>query len=357
MNPKSIIFIIIFLYVSHVEVYSQRNPINNYISHLDTLNFQFKGCVKSISVNNLFFKKHDSIHYERDSIRSRVQKLVFSKNGNRITRMDYSNSFNEEPWQIIGYDSLGRVIEIKRKNNDEYSYIIKQYFNGKSVLPDSTNFYLDDNLNQQYINFFRDTIVIRQEHYRRDILKSFDLLEYDNLNRLVKKIWVNTKNGYGVTIDKSLTGDKSIKYLNLNDTIEYKHSMEGDSIVVSKYNKGKLQEIKKEFKSDEIRVFIKEDHHLGDIIYWNHKYFTKDSIFIRHRRLVRDKKSVSDSKTIINNNWIRSSYSINGVVRTDISTIIDISVYDNYNNWIKKTYVKDGKVVRMVEREIEYYFD
>lgn len=325
----SIFFILIFYSIS----YSQENPIKDLIIYQYS---DFKGCVKSISVNNTRYNLYNPISNKKDETGTRLYQELYSENQIRRVRFEYNKSFNEEPYQKTEFDSLGRVELLKRsKNYYYYDLTLKQFFSNQSMYPDTVSLLKNDTINiEKYINYFRDTLVVKQEYYLRDTLRTFLIFEYDSLDRLIKKIDVNTKNGFGITLDKSFTGDKTVKHLNPNDTTYYKHTMEGDSTVISEYRNGDLQEVKKKYKSHDFYIKVVEDVGFSNSSYLNHYFSSKDSLSHRVRYIDRNGKVEHDIKTV---------------------TYISVNEYDKVGNWIKKTFVKDGKIDRVVKREIKYY--
>jgi hypothetical protein len=308
--------------------YSQNNPINGYISSYGDYE-DIKGCVESIKINVQFENENPQYRWLN------LYKIFYSQNQKRIVRLDYDKSFSEDPFQRIKYDSLDRVTLLKRKRNDTTTLVIKQFFNNESIYPDSTNFYNKVlKKTKQYINYFNDTTVIKQELYTNDILRTYKTFDYDTNNKLIKVIDINTKNGFGVTLGSSITGGKPKKYLNENDTIKYKHSMNGDTIVVSEYEKGKLQKVIKEIKSNDFSIRIVKNYFSSNFTLWNYHYSSRDSSFIRSMSINKDGKIKSSTNSIMYNSQTE---------------------YDEMNNWIKKTYIKNGKINRIVHRDIQYY--
>ncbi len=333
MKIDNLSFTIFFILIFYSISYSQKNPTKDLITSQYS---DFKGCVKSISVKNTRYNLYNPISKKKDEIGTRLYQELYSENQIRRERFEYNKSFNEEPYQKIEFDSLGRVELLKRNKNYYYHDLtIKQFFSNQSMYPDTVSLFKNDTIKkEQYINYFRDTLVVKQDYYQRDTLRSFLILEYDSLDRLIKKIKVNTENGFGITLDKSFTGDKTVKHLNPNDTIEYKHSMDRDSIVISEYRNSDLWEVKKEYKSHGFYVKVVEEYRFSNSFYWNHYFSSKDSLSHRFRYIDRNGKVKHDIKTV---------------------TYISVNEYDKVGNWIKKIFVKDGKVDRVVKREIEYY--
>lgn len=334
---------------------SQNNPINSYYSRFsESINFQ--DCVKSIEVRRYIL--FNSISRKRIDTISDFYKVFYSKNQKLKQRLGFHKSFSEDPLQIMEYDSLRRITLLERKRNDTTTLVIKQFFNNESIYPDSTNFYNKVlKKTKQYINYFNDTTVIKQELYTNDILRTYKTFDYDTNNKLIKVIDINTKNGFGVTLGSSITGGKPKKYLNENDTTEYKYSKSGDTLIISEYRDRVLKKIKKEFISNKFSLIITERYGFGYLGYSTYQYKLKDTIIKIERSYSKDRKiksfqeSISTRKNIIS----KTNYNLTNDTPSETTTTIIKTEFDEYGNWIKKKYIKDDSVEKWFLRKFEYY--
>ena len=221
--------------------YTQQKPINRFV--LPARDLDHNGCINDIRVKSYHYyqnkKEPDTIYREYLAIydETKVSKLLsFSQN-------------NPKPTQEIFYDNLGRVTKLKRENYGNKKFLITQYFSNDSQYPDSTNLYFDGLKNESYLNTFsKDTLVNRQEHFMRDTLRTYTIFNYDTKDRLIQQIKVNTKNGFGITIGKSITGTKDEKRLNPNDSILYVYETIGDSLIKTKIRDQELDGERNNYK-------------------------------------------------------------------------------------------------------------
>ena len=346
-----LITIFLFLLFSNLCVYSQKIPIKN--NRKEILPIDFHGCVKSINIKSFSFNKKN----ETIDTTSTVYKVFFAKNGN-ITKHIYFNTSRDHDWRIIEYDALERIKTIKIKEDRKTWLATEQFFNTFSSYPDSTNIYSYGKKNkEQYVNLFAKKKLIKQEYYTQDTLRHYNTYFYDKKNRLIKDYFINTENGFGITLGKSITGDKDEKTLNSNDSIIYEYKKIKDTLITIKHQSKIWNEITKEIKSNNFSLIILEKYSRDFLNNSRYEYKSKDSIFDCTYFYNEKKEIVSFYKTIttptrIVSNWKSGSYYYNKE-KTE-TTNIEIE-YDTYNNWIKKKYSIDKISTLLVTREIEYY--
>lgn len=325
------------------DCFSQKNQIENYITNVPEA--ELKGSVKSVYIyegNN----KTDTTHLRH--------KIIFNKNKTYSKRYDYYYQ-HKSPSQIVTYDKRGRVIQFERKYDEEF-YLVKQFFSNKTVFPDSINFYTPNKSKyEQFCYYFKKNQVIKLEHYFKDTLRTFQVYHYDSKRRLSKIYDINTKYGFGTTLDKSFTGTISKKYLNPNDTISFKYKRIKDTIITYKYINKKLAEIKKGIKSKKVYVSLIEDHNWRYLYNKKVLYKWKDSsnitnYYFKENGALSWQYSRFTSPDYINNNYKHYNDG------ADITTITRFeTVMDKCGNWIKKTQYLDGKIESFTIRSIEYF--
>lgn len=326
-------------------MYSQQNPINRYV--VPARNLDYQACVDSIRVKSSYFRKNLE---ELDTI-NREYLAVFN-DGKLAKRISYAEN-DSSPSQSIVYDSLGRITMLKRKNHFNKKFKIVQYFSNPSQYPDSTNFYYNGKKNESYRNSFKDTLVIRQEHYRRDTLRTYSAFKYDKADRLIEQIKVNTKNGFGFTIGKSITGTEDEKSLYPNDSITYEYHRVGDTLISQKFSNGELEEISKAVTLTGIKTEIKEEYsRLG---YLSEKTISRkygDSINSIEYSFNKQKDTLSALKTHTDSQKIIWDYSGHYSKSKSIKT--SETEKDNRGNWIIKREWLDGNLISVIIREISY---
>jgi len=342
--------LLLFLLFSNPCIYSQKKPIDN--NSKEILPIDFNGCVKSIAIKSFSFdKKNETI--DTTTI---AYKVYFAKNGNIAKQINFDKSLENE-WKTIEYDELERIKTIKIKEDGKTRLISEQFFNNFSNYPDSTNIYHDGNkYKEKYINLFNKKNLIKQEYYAQDTLRHYNTYIYDKKNRLIKDNFYNTKNGFGITLGKSITGDKDEKTLWPNDSTIYEYKKIKDTLITIKLERKGWKEIKKELKSNIFTLEILEKYNRDFLENSRYTYKSKDSIFdctyyYNEKREIRSfYKTITTPKSIISN-WKNDFF--NNEERTE-TVNIEIE-YDAYKNWIKKRYSKDKIVTSQVTREIEYH--
>lgn len=345
---KSLIIIIIL--ITNL-ISAQNKTIDAYVSNI--WNIEHKGSVKSIFIERLDFDKKNDLKIDTSRY---TNKVFFDKKDNLVKRYDYSNSF-KEPTQIVNYDTLNRISKIKREHNGKITEIINQYFSNSSKIPDSLNIFENGIIKrEQIINHFLNNLLIKQEFFRNDTLRHYNLYKYNSENQLIKKLFINTRNGYGVTLDKSITGNKSKKHLNPNDSIIYKYQEKKDTLIIKEYKYNKLYKIIKKIKNKNLELKIEDDFWNGKLESRFSNYKWKDSIKTEYLRFnekleVNEYRNITSSKNKIIEKW---KYSINNESPENVK-IKDIKTqYDQFNNWIKKTYILNGVIKKEINRKIEY---
>lgn len=198
--------------------------------------------------------------------------------------------------------------------------------------------------------------MVRQDYIRKDTLRTFVTLNYDSLNRLVRKINHNTKHGKGFSFGSGFTKDGKVeKILDPNDTTFYKHKISNDTLITAIYRKGKLRIVEKKLSINNLKVKISENHRFGYVSEREIKYIWADSSRIskerynKYGKIRRYSYSSFNSKRTISRNSYMPSYK---------KSILKIKTKkDSYDNWIRKEYIRDNIITNIIIRKIEYFDD
>ncbi len=334
-------------------IFSQNNAVSRFVT--TPRNIEHSGRVKRIAVHNYSFRKNKEVV---DTTKS-VDEILFNKRGVMIKQCNYNDSENE-PWQIIEYDNKGRILSISRKYKDSISLFAKQFFNNFSNQPDSLNIYRGEKRKtDQYVNHFNKKLLVKQEYFTQDTLRHYNTYQYDKNNRLIKESFVNTKNGWGISIGKSITGNKNEKTFYTNDDKTYVYSKLQDTTVITKTNitpKHTYIEVTKELKTNNFSLEIR-DKYDNDFLYESiHNSTSKDSIFYCSY-YYRDNKKISRFyKTITKPNIQIGTWNSDvGVDQESTQTVNIDTSFDEFNNWIRKAYSTDNKITQLIIRKIEYF--
>ncbi|MBE7688986.1 hypothetical protein F6A46_12225 [Tenacibaculum finnmarkense genomovar ulcerans] len=344
---KNSIFYIIILITNLIS--AQEKSIDDYVSNI--WNTEHTSSVKSIFIEHLEFYRNKESRIDTSRI---TNKVFYDKKNNLIKRNDYSKDL-KEPTQIIYYDTLNRVSKIIRKHKGEITEVFKQYFSSNSKYPDSLNIF-EKGIKTQYINHFSHTLLTKKEFFRNNTLRHYNLYKYNSDNQLTKKLFINTKNGFGVILDKSFTGYKSEKHLNANDSTIYKYQKKIDTLIIKKYRYNKLDKIIKKIKNKNLEIVIEDDFWNGKLNSRFSNYKWKDSIKTEYLRFnkkleVDEYKNITTSKDKIIKRW-KNSMTNERPENVEIKTIQ--TKYDKFNNWINKIYILDGLIEKEINRKIEY---
>ncbi len=345
--------ILLFLLFSNLCIYSQKKPIENISNSKEFLPIDFNGCIKSMAIKSYSYNKKK----ETTDTTASYYKIFFAKNGNITKHIYFDKSLTNEK-RIIEYDELERIKTIKINDDGKIWLASEQFFNNFSNYPDSTNIYHYGNKYKgKYINLFNKKNLIKQEFYTQDTLRHYNIYIYDAKNRLIKDIFYNTKNGFGITIGKSITGNQDEKTLWPNDSTIYEYKKTKDTLITIKLKRKGWKEIKKELKSNDFSLVILEKYNRDFLENSRYTYKSKDSIFdctyyYKEKKEIRSfYKTITSLKSIVSN-WKSDSFFDN---EEKNETVYIETEYDAYNNWIKKKKSKDNITISLVTREIEYY--
>lgn len=346
MKRLSILFVLL---MTQLFIFAQNNAVSQF--SYPPRNIEHSGCVKSITTHNYSFITNK----ETVDTTKTVNKILFNKRGIMIKQWNCNNSA-DDPWQIIDYDNKGRILSISRKYKDRIYLFAKQFFNNFSEHPDSLNIYRGEKRKtDQNVNHFNKKLLVKQDYYTQDTLRHYNTYEYDIKKRLIKESFMNTENGWGITLGKSITGDKEEKTLNSNNYTIYEYTKVLDTLIVTKTKFTQyliLKDIIKELKSYNYNLEIKEEYNNNHLDRFTHTYSAKDSIS-KSKYFFNSKKEIGTFYNIITTPN-KTIYTSDNDKNSEHTTTILIEV-DKFNNWIKKTYVSRNVITQLFRREIEYY--
>jgi hypothetical protein len=340
--------LLLFLLFCSNQNFSQNNKIDK--SLIIPREIDFKNCVKKITINNYAFnKKNDKV----DTIKT-ISEINFSKSGKLELLKNYNNSLNDL-WRIVEFDDLGRIIIISKKNNDKMINSVIQYFSNKTEFPDSTLIHPSEKYNEKYINYFKENLVVKQNHFVNNSLQDYRLYKYNNQNQLIEDLYLNPKNNSDETV--VYNGDNQLSFYPERQTL-YEYKITKDTIIKTKIRpKSSNKEVTKELKNNKFSIKIIEHYEKDYLDSSQFIYTSKDSIsscsfyYDNKKQITRYYKTITTPKRIVSN-W-KNDIS-NDKAETNVVINIDI-VFDKYSNWIKKIYSKDKLITQIIERKIEYY--
>ncbi|RVT79613.1 hypothetical protein EOD40_00430 [Flavobacterium sufflavum] len=349
------IFLFIFLSISY-STFSQEDAFSRFVT-LPNYNDLKNAKVKTLNIDDISYtKQNNKIDTSKIST-----KIEFLKNGlfSKITTSNFNKYYKNQ--RLIEFDKSGRPIVIFNKRNDSLSVLAKQFFSNSRKQPDCINIYeKGKKLGEQYINHFKNNLLVKQEYFLQDTLKHYHQYTYDNKRQVIKEKLHNTPNGFGITWDKSITGDKTVKNLFPNDSTLYSYKTINDTLITIK-NKtsSSFKEITKKYTNKDYILDIKEEYFRDFLERSTHTYTynSKDSITILNYSYYSNKEKTSYYKIMENSKFSiyrRKSDFFNDKEEHTETTQIE-TILDSHKNWIKKIYSKDNFISKIVTREIEYY--
>lgn len=341
-------FLITTLLIFNGFVYSQKNVIDK--SFIIPKDIDFIDCVKKITLKKYNINKSET---KIDTVKS-IAEIDFTKNGDiNILRTNDNLSLNF--LLIVEFDNFNRVKRISRKNDDNLSISVEQYFNGKKEFPDSTITYRENNNIEKHINHFKENLVIKQERFFNKVLQDYRLYKYNNDGQLIEDLYSNPE----IDTDETVVFKDNYEISVYPERVTlYEHKIKNDTIITIKIRpKYSMTEVIKKYINTEFKVEIIEKFEKDYLKSARTIYNSKDSIsdisiyYNENKEIERYYKTFKSLKNEISV-W-KNGFSSHDEERTYM-TKIDI-IFDKFKNWTKKIYSKDGSVIRILEREIEYY--
>lgn len=342
---KIYLFIVLFQFGL---VFSQQTKIDNKRIIPDDIDF-------NSNVKKITLKIFDiNTKAEKNDTTKTFSEIYFSK-FKKILKINKFDKSIENLWSTIEFDNLERIKTISKKNNGKIFNSVIQYFSTDNEFSDSTNLYINESYKEKYINYFKNKLVIRQDHFVNDSLQDYRLYKYNDKNQLVEEMYQNPENDSDETVVSK--ADNQLSFYPEKFT-KYEYKVIKDTlisiIIRPKYNLKKVTkklktknyslEIKEDFDNDFLensRLIYKYKDSIIDLMYY---YNDKKEIKSYYKTVTTQKNIISEGKT--------EGYR-NNEKRIDIINI-DI-IYDKFKNWIRKTYSKANLTTKIIEREIEYY--
>jgi hypothetical protein len=310
----------------------------------------FNGNVKKITLKifelNKKAQKIDTTKTISEIYFSTLKKIV------KINKFDKSL---DNLWSITEFDKLERIKTISRKNEGKMFNSVVQYYSAENEFPDSTNIYFNENYKEKYINYFKNNYVIKQEHFVNNELQDYRLYKYNDKNQLIEDLYLNPENDTDETV--VFKGESQMTFYPERLTI-YEYKEINDTLISIKIRpKFNLKEVTKKLKTKKYSLEIKEDYDNDYLKNSRLNYTYKDSInefsyYYKNNKEIKDYYKTTSTINNVTSKWKTEGYG-NNEERTDIIRI-DV-IYDKHKNWIKKTYSKENKTNRIIERQIEYY--
>ncbi|APY00052.1 hypothetical protein [Lacinutrix venerupis] len=340
MRNRNLILLFYFIFCGFT--FSQEKKVDDFLKLTDDLSIN--GKVKEISITS------HRINKEKDTI-TRTTDYNFSKEG-KVNRINYPKT---NLIKLIDYDNLSRIKKISFIKNDSTNIFLVQFFSNKTNYPDSILINKNSNYIEKYVNTFKNNLVIKREKFINNKLISHRNYEFDTNNQLIKETYTNPKNKSGKIFSYEETNDGitasyypvsniTYKYQLVNDTIiktTLKQDLDRKEVSKTLIRKDSKIEIKNIFDSNKLKE-SRIIHSLKDSISNIHLRFNENNEVKRYYNKFTNPSSITTKWTMYKNDN-ESSFTI------DIKTI-----YDQWNNWIKKIYSRDNIITEIKERKIIY---
>ncbi|KFF06674.1 hypothetical protein [Flavobacterium reichenbachii] len=342
---KTYLFIIFFQFGL---LFSQNTKIDK--KQIIPREIDFNGNVKKITLKVFDLnKKEDKI----DTTKA-ISEIYFSKL-KKILKINKFDKSLDNLWNTTEFDDLERIKKISRKNKGKMFNSVIQYFSTENEFPDSTTIDFNENYKEKYINYFKNNLVIKQEHFVNDLLQDYRLYKYDQKNKLIEDLYLNPENDSDKTV--VFKADNQLSFYPERLT-KYEYKEIKDTLISIKIRpKYNLKEETKKLKTKKYTLEIKEDYDNDFLKSSRFTYTYKDSIkdlsyYYKNKKEIRDYYKTTITEKNIISKWKTEGYA-NNEERIEIIKIDIIS--DKHKNWIRKTYSKANQTTRIIEREIEYY--
>lgn len=342
--------ILLLLLCSFCYSYGQKIPAFPYNSWINVqIPDDLHGSVKSIKIKRIHYRDDTVINNSYDL----SQDFKFSAN-KKLKEIRFTNN-NGELMRLYHYDKYGRITNIEQFRSDTVLRTFKYIYNELTKVSSELVYEGNSNLLEEtVITYNNNNHPVRREMLRKGTLLSYQLYNYDKFNNLNQEIFVNTPNGFGITIDKSITGTESefTPYPNDTATIKYEYTPRRKIKTKTIFQYGTLNSIEKNWTDRDTLISEKAEYRRGAV--------TSKTII----KTIKDLK-ITERQHLFGNPSIFKFYSINGkdVKSEQFENSKKISE-DNYTynyefdaekNWIKCESFSNGKITSVILREIEYY--
>jgi hypothetical protein len=291
-------------------------------------------------------------YYETRNDTLRLQTLMpvreyhFSKRGELIS----IKRRNEKTGQVdVQYDFDKHTRIIRFSGYDTYSIYKYDEKNYTSV---EFTFLNNGKLITKTIAFYdKQNNLVKKEIYRENGgLANIVSYRYNQNKQLVQELFVNTPNGFGVTIDGTQLGGKKEFTLWPNDTTIYQYMNSGDTLIVNKNKNSKPQSITKTY-------------HVGDTLFYKQYGYSMLEKKFKHELTVKTAGKIKIELLYVFSEvrYYYDSDELQKIVRYENGNPYIVEYYsysavnDEKGNWIKKETFSNDKLIRKIERNISYY--
>lgn len=304
--------------------------------------------VKNIQVTFENLDRNDSLKVDY------IRKFYFRENG-KIKKAAFINPETQLSWKEYFYDEHGRITLNILARDKPYVFYNYQYFDSLLVTKRYEMNPEGQILRKNYIEYHSSLMKPKAfKTFRNDsTLADSTLLTYTKYGDLKARIFLNTPNGYGITVGKSITGDKDEFTAWPSDTTqyEYKYNAKGEILERKKFDSGELEEVINYVrKADTLITITKDigiDQSVNNIVKrkefgpftettYEWEYFPKSRYFEKNSRL----------------KWVEKFEEKNVIERNNYTYEI---TRDNKGQMIQQKQFKDGKLTQIITHEIEYW--
>ncbi|GEM_PF-2016652 len=306
--------------------------------------------VKNIKVTVQELNRNNSLEVED------IKTFNFRKNGS-IKSVEFINSSNEL-YSVHYYDKFERIkLQISVRDDP---YVFNRYNYNDSLLvtkrfrQNSNGKILRKNLIEYSSYPFRP---IKFKTFKNDsTLADSTILTYTEFGDLKTRVFYNTPNGYGITVGKSITGNKDEFTAWPNDTVaylKYKYDQEGNILERRKFDSGALEE--KNVYTRKTDTLVTTTYHYSS---FDGKITSKkiEKEFGDFKE-VTSLGSYTDYKYIYSKGQLKSELAFEN--QRDTTYYNRKYTYktkkDDRGQMVELRQFEDGKLIQLVTRKIEYW--
>ena len=294
---------------------------------------------------------------ESDSLAiSTVHSFDFSPEGKLKQIKRYDPETNQK---LIKYtfDEFERIIRTEGQSgiSNEYVYDDKNMISKWIMHSDSIDSYIR-------IKYFYENedpeprLTLRKRYRNTGELADSTRYYYNNHGHIIRSILHSTPNGYGITIGASITGDEDKFIPNPSDTVHYYRTYDsiGEITSITTHRLGRPFKRETFTISNDTLITRIEDYRRFEEEPWRLEKIIKEIDDLRIEFIPLS--NFSDDIIWIYENGLRTK-----TIRLDndkITEVINITyqnTYDPRGNWIERKKFRDGELVQVIRREIEYY--
>ena len=296
-----------------------------------------------------------SISEESDILKvQRITRTHFYADG-IIKRVDFFNAASKKLRGSVYFDSLGRIIKRERLDSGylaKFRYDDKQGISFK-IRPEPDVYGIKDEIIYYDLKLLKPKI--KKRYRSKDMLIDSAVYHYNNYGDLNLEIVYNTS-GYGMTLSSSFTGDEEKKYVLAHDTtrFEYKYSKTGKMIEKTEFrSKDPFKRYSYSQSGDTLITTIEDYDEFSDIK-WEVEEVFKESGDTTIKLIYLNSRYYDDFKEIYKNGRLTSLIRFkDGKITDQTNHTYDIT-RDAKGHWIEIKHFKEGQLVEVKSREIQY---